>query len=548
MSATKSLMLALRDAGLAIHVMEDAPHQGAIVAIDGYPRALRLYAWQVTDNGRASGNERPADERRIQVSRRDLIDVTSDAETVVLGWAEGFTADPLIVAFNPYGVAARVNAKLKAKAAGEAEDARVSDSQQFKQRLLQDAQSEGLAVGENQFGETVVAMKAAQFLVYLKDHKSKVHKSAEDDWDGPESASSSGWGEYPLDAVFVRTEARSVAEVVKRIGSKRYVLDPEFQRDFVWPDQKQSKLIESCVMRIPLPVFYVAEARDGRIIVVDGLQRLTTFARYLSDQFALKDLAGNDRSGRPHPLEGMKFSDLPLNLQERIQDAQLTMYILDAKAPERARLDIFERVNSGEPLTRQQMRNALYNGPATQWLKHAASSESFQVATGRALNDKTMRDREAINRFCAFKLLGYQDYTSGDMDDFLGRGLTELGAQPESARRELLDSFIESMRLNHRLFGVHAFRKSLGYAAAGASRSVINISLFEVCSVLLSKKDVLHASERVHETIKRSIANLLKDEYFIRSVTYSTNSTSAVRFRFEGLRYVVDAALAEHDT
>lgn len=105
------------------------------------------------------------------------------------------------------------------------------------------------------------------------------HKTDEDqEPEGLDVGTSDGWGDYPLDAVLVRTEPRSVSEVVRRIENKRYVLDPDFQRDFVWPLQKQSKLIESCIMRIPLPVFYVAEAPDGRIIVVDGLQRLTTFA------------------------------------------------------------------------------------------------------------------------------------------------------------------------------------------------------------------------------------------------------------------------------
>ena len=214
------------------------------------------------------------------------------------------------------------------------------------------------------------------------------------------------FGDYPLDSVFVRTEQRTVSEVVKRIANQRYILDPDFQRDFVWSTQKQSKLIESCVMRIPLPVFYVAEAKDGRIIVVDGLQRLTTFSRFLDNQFRLEGLASGDKKSGSHSLEGKYYKQLPINLQERVQDTQLTMYILDAKAPERARLDIFERVNSGEPLTRQQMRNALYSGPATEWLRDASKGKAFQTATGGSLNPKTMRDREAINRFCAFSLLG----------------------------------------------------------------------------------------------------------------------------------------------
>src|SRR5438552_794318 len=227
--------------------------------------------------------------------------------------------------------------------------------------------------------------------------------------EGLDTIHSVGWADYPLDSVFVRNEQRTVAEVVKRIRANRYDLNPDFQRDFVWPIEKQSRLIESCLMRIPLPVFYVAEAPDGRIIVVDGLQRLSTFRRYLDNEFRLVFPEGEDEEYRENPLAGKRFKDLQLNLQERIEDTQLTLYVLDSKAPERAKLDIFERVNSGEPLTRQQMRNCLYNGPATQWLKDAADSQLFLVATGGSLDRKKMRDREAINRFCAFRILGWKD-------------------------------------------------------------------------------------------------------------------------------------------
>jgi hypothetical protein len=360
--------------------------------------------------------------------------------------------------------------------------------------------------------------------------------SEDDEVEGLDNVAGDGWGEYPLDAVFVRTESRSVNEVVTRIQNKRYVLDPEFQRDFVWPNPKQSKLIESCIMRIPLPVFYVAEAPDGRIIVVDGLQRLTTFARFLGNELKLSGLA-NENLGT-HVLEGKYFNELPLNLQERVQDTQLTMYILDAKAPERARLDIFERVNSGEPLTRQQMRNALYNGPATQWLKNAAESSNFRSATGQSLNAKTMRDREAINRFCAFKLIGWQRYTTGDMDRFLAEGLRELAKLGVDERIELFASFDETMAINRKLFEEHAFRKSMVARNVGAARSVINISLFEVCSVTMSAYDSpsleLHA-----DAIREAVIDLVEDENFARAITYSTNSTAAVQNRFASMEHAL---------
>ena len=328
---------------------------------------------------------------------------------------------------------------------------------------------------------------------------------------------------YPLDDVMVRSETRTVAEVVKRIKRGRYLLDPDFQRDFVWEPSKQSKLMESCLMRIPLPVLYVAEGPDGKILVVDGLQRLTTFVRFLGDKLALTGI------GRDHPLNGKRFSDLPIHLQERVEDTQLTLYILDKDAPKRARLDIFERVNSGAVLTRQQMRNAIYNGSGTRWLSGMAKKKIFLTATGRSLNAKTMRDREAINRFAGFCLLGWKSYDNGDMDEFLAKTLERLNSEDDGVLHELENAFVRSMRKNHELFGRHAFRRSL--ATDQGKRSVINISLFDVFSWAFTK---IHRREinEDGEEIAQLVIDLFLEPDFENAITYSTNSTRQIRIRF----------------
>jgi len=188
-------------------------------------------------------------------------------------------------------------------------------------------------------------------------------------------------GDYPIDSLLIRSDQRTVFDVIRRMEKGQFILDPDFQRDFVWDEAKQSRLIESTLMRIPLPVFYLAENEEGKVIVVDGLQRLSTLQRFLRDELALRDLG--KESGEPnerresHQLNGMRFRDLPPKLQNRIEDTQLILYLIDAKVPERARLDIFDRVNSGVPLSRQQMRNSLYVGPATRWLKERAQSAVF---------------------------------------------------------------------------------------------------------------------------------------------------------------------------
>jgi hypothetical protein len=361
---------------------------------------------------------------------------------------------------------------------------------------------------------------------------------ASEEPEGLDTDATTGWDDYPLDSVFVRTQLRTIGEVVGRIRQNRYDLNPEFQRAFVWSPEKQSRLIESCLMRIPLPVFYVAEAPDGRIIVVDGLQRLTTFRRYLDGQFALTFPKRDD--ARPNPLSGKEFKDLELKLRERIEDTQLTLYVLDEKAPIRAKFDIFERVNSGEPLTRQQMRNCLYNGKATTWLKTAADSKAFLRATGESLNRKEMRDREAINRFCAFRLLGWREYPDGNMDAFLAEALGLMNRYSEEQLDQLRAAFERSMSNNFALFGNHAFRKSL--ASQAVRRSALNIAFFDVCSVLLA--DLSEADVSAAGTgLVRSIRTLIHDERFEPAITYATNSRKRVQTRFELLEQAVRGAL-----
>src|SRR5689334_13460512 len=161
--------------------------------------------------------------------------------------------------------------------------------------------------------------------------------------EGLSEDSDGSWGDYPIDTMLIRNENRTVHDVLRRIDQGSFVMDPDFQRDFIWEEDKQSKLIESVLMRIPLPVFYLAEDDDGRMVVVDGLQRLSTFQRFTKNALPLR------LPDQPE-LNKKRFRNLSPKLQNRIEDCNLILYIIDAKVPERARLDIFERVNGGVPL------------------------------------------------------------------------------------------------------------------------------------------------------------------------------------------------------
>ena len=355
----------------------------------------------------------------------------------------------------------------------------------------------------------------------------------EEEIEGLDSESES-WGDYPIDDLLIRQESRTIHDVIRRIDQGNYVMDPDFQRDFIWADDKQSKLIESVVMRIPLPVFYLAENDEGQMVVVDGLQRLSTFQRFVKGDLKLSLPDRNE-------LNGKGFPSLSPKLQNRVEDCNLIFYIIDSKAPERARLDIFERVNGGVPLTRQQMRNSLFMGNATRFLKDASRSEIFIRATGGSLNKKTMRDREFVNRFCAFQLLDLDLYR-GDMDDFLATCLRKMNELEDIDLARISQEFQRGLANNLMLFGRHAFRK---HEPKQQWRSVLNASFWDVTSTGLSH----YTEERVKacaEPLRQAIFRLFKDEEFNTAITYGPNNTRKVKTRFEMTRGVFEEILDAH--
>jgi len=346
--------------------------------------------------------------------------------------------------------------------------------------------------------------------------------------EGYEPPTPGGWEGYPLDELAIRDERRTAMDVVRRIQNGRFILDPEFQRDFVWDKTKQSRLIESILLRIPLPVFYVAEDAEGRLIVVDGRQRLTTIQRFLSGDLKL-DLEDRDE------LKGKRFSELEPRLQNRVEDCQLHFYIIDHAVPERARLDIFERVNGGEVLTRQQMRNAIYNGKATEFLREESTSELFVETTGKSLSSKKMQDREFVNRFCSYSLLPLEEYR-GDMDEWLANGLTKLNQADEAMLSSLRERFRRSLRNNYTVFGKHAFRK---HKTPDQTRSIINASLYDVMITGLADQSEETVSNQAEALHARFYA-LMDDAAFIKAITCGPNTAREVRTRFSMAKLMFD--------
>ena len=285
---------------------------------------------------------------------------------------------------------------------------------------------------------------------------------------------------FDPEKIRVKTEPRSLDLVLKRISHREIDLAPEFQRRArVWSQTKKAQLIESLLLRIPLPVFYVSAAPNDDWAVVDGLQRLTTISDFHANSFPLTNLEYLKE------LENRTFSQLPRPLQRRIEETVIVVHIIEPGTPDDVMINIFKRINTGgEPLRAQEIRNALVKGPARPFLKELAASSRFLDTTGRTVNDNRLDAQECVARFCTFLIYPFSDYGDSDLDSFILKGMQAISVMTDGARDGLRRSFERAMDAAAAILGRHAFRKFL---EVDGRRGPVSKALFETTSVNLAR-------------------------------------------------------------
>lgn len=345
--------------------------------------------------------------------------------------------------------------------------------------------------------------------------------------------------EQPFDPTRIKISTRepSVDIVMERIRRNEIDLAPDFQRSGdIWPPRTQSRLIESILLRIPLPVFYMAADPDDNWQVVDGLQRLGTLTNFiLRKKLRLRGLEYLSQ------FEGHDYDQLPRPMQRRITETQLSCHVIETGTPPEVMFNVFKRINTeGKPLVGQEIRHALNPGEARILLQEMAESAEFLKATDGTVNPKRMADRECVLRFLAFRSLGDDSY-GGKLDEFLMAAMKHLNATP-GGHSSLRDDFRRAMSLAWDLFGKEAFRKPnrLGYKRW---RSPVNKPLFESLSVALAEVSEgrgLRLRDR-KDDVAAKLSSLMEDAEFFESISVGTQTTRQVKIRFGRMRELVRA-------
>jgi hypothetical protein len=338
----------------------------------------------------------------------------------------------------------------------------------------------------------------------------------------------------------ISTKNPTIDLLVKRLKAEPPEIDlyPDFQRkDDLWDVGKQSRLIESLLIKFPLPAFYFDGTDNNKWLVVDGLQRLSAIRNFMINKsLELTSLEFLKK------LEGLGFDDLPRNLQRQIEETQLTAYIINPGTPEEVKFNIFRRVNTGGLIMElQEIRHAMNQGIPAKFVEELAGLKEFQDATGR-INSDRMLDREFVTRFLAFRVGSVLEYKP-DLDTYMNLKMGQLKTLTDNERSEIKLSFISSMKLARKVFGDWAFRKVFDL---NDRRRPINKALFEVWSAELSRltdkeREVLNNKG---QTLFENFIELMKsDEVFVASITSATGDKTRVSYRYTKINGIIKNTL-----
>jgi len=329
--------------------------------------------------------------------------------------------------------------------------------------------------------------------------------------------------------------------LLRRIAQKALDLSPGFQRKGgIWTKEAQSRLIESTLVRIPISTIYVDATDEDRWLIVDGLQRLTALKRFVID--GELRLCGLEFLTQ---FNGAAYSDLPLRLKRRILETQIFVYAIQEGTPPDVKFNIFKRINTGGlPLSAQEIRHALNQGKATDFLGRIAGSREFLEAVARGISDKRMAAQECVLRFAAFTLTPYAAYLMSDLDGFLNEAMARMNRMPDSEIAGLEDRFLRAMDAARDLFGRDAFRKK--YRAGETERYPINKALFEAWSVNLGRlsNDQIQVLTQRREALMERFIALMNQQDFNEAVSQGTGDVSKVAKRFGEIERIIREVLA----
>ncbi len=361
-----------------------------------------------------------------------------------------------------------------------------------------------------------------------------------------ESSSESQDITIPFDPkeINIAVEPKTIGQLVSRLEEGAIDLNTEFQRKGnLWDDGVMSRLIESILLRFPLPTFYFDAEEEDRWLVVDGLQRLSCLQKFIVEKSEKKlKLKGLEILQKDY--EGKSYDELPRTMQRRILETQVITYIIKPGTPKKVKYNVFRRINTGGlMLNPMEIRHALNQEGATLNNQSPATylqniSENIQFRSLINVQDKRMQDRELILRYIAFTVFDYKEYTK-PLSSFLDRAMEEIGKKSMEELRRIENRLFQAINTSSSLFGKNMFSRSIAFPQY---KNMMNSALFEVWTAQLGRLNSLQI--RNLETNRAKLLEgyklLFQEERFDSSVTRSTSDKVSVQERFSKIEELIN--------
>lgn len=294
------------------------------------------------------------------------------------------------------------------------------------------------------------------------------------------------------------------------------IMNPQFQRGFVWTLVQASRLIESFLRGLPVPaVFFNREPKSQKLLVIDGRQRLETIFSYFDHKWPDSDKQFCLKGVDPKWL-GKSFEDLDDPDKIRLRDSVLRAMIVEQVDPKdnTSIYHIFERLNTGgTALTPQEIRNCVYHGVFNDLLNDLNKTEEWRDILGRRNKDKRMRDVEFILRFLA--LLHEGKHYKKPMKKFLNDFMAEYRFD-KTQIKTFRDIFIQTVLAVHALLGNKCFRIKAG----------LNVAVLDSVMVTFAKN-----LKKIPLGVKSRYNRLIKNTEFLDSVSLHTTDEDRVALR-----------------
>ena len=330
----------------------------------------------------------------------------------------------------------------------------------------------------------------------------------------------------------------TLRNLIERLKFDEIDMNPDFQRHAeLWDNPKMSRLIESILIRFPLPAFYFDASDEDRWLIVDGLQRLSAIRKFVVDK-KLK-LSGLEYL---EDFKGKGYEELPRTYKRRIDECPVTLFLIQPGTPDPVKYSVFRRINTGGlVLNNQEIRNAMTKPGIRKYLEDLAGDEFLKKAIGD--QSKRMVDQELVLRFLAFRFMDYEK-SKKNIATFLDEMVSRLEKLSPDELARYKQSFQKAVKRCWLIFQESAFEKSI--TGENAKRRRKNSTLFEVWTTamaVLSEDDTNKLIQNRDILNQKHLDLMANDNDYFRSITYSTQKKDHFRTRKDKVNQLIKEVL-----